>query len=372
MDARTSDICEADGVRVERAEAFRLEIPLTSPYENALGALRSFDAVVFRMTGADGAEGWGEACPVTGYSPETPAEAWDFARQILPDLTGRTHGEVGSILEEQLGRYPFVVSALNEALADMRGEFGSSAPEDGPEAVELIGTINTLDPLRAPDLAQALLAKGYRTLKVKVGYDPAADACRVRRIAEAVEDRAVLRIDANQGYTVTQALAFARAIPAEVVEVFEQPVPADDWEGIRQVAAASPVPIMLDESIYGDADVERAARIGGVAALKLKMSKSGGPGHLARQVARCRELGLEVVIGNDVATDLGCLHEGRQYLRLGLSAAGEMNGFLKPVHGILSTTLEQRGASLFIPSSVVTSVDAERLADFTKETVSAG
>jgi L-Ala-D/L-Glu epimerase len=129
---------------------------------------------------------------------------------------------------------------------------------------------------------------------------------------------------------------------------------------------------MLDESIYGDADIERAAGIGGIAALKLKMSKSGGPDHLARQVARCRELGLKVVIGNGVASDLGCLHEGRLYLRLGLTTAGEMNGFLKPVHGILSAPLEQRGASLLIPPSVATPVDAKRLADFTKETVSAG
>jgi Mandelate racemase / muconate lactonizing enzyme, N-terminal domain len=209
MDARMNDIRAADEVRVERAEALRLEIPLTSPYENALGTLNRFDAVVFRMTGTDGTEGWGEACPVAGYSPETPAEAWDFAREILPVLIGRGHGEIGSILEERLVPYPFVVSALNEALADMRGEFDPATSEDGPEAIELLGTVNTLDALRAPDLACALLAKGYRTLKVKVGY-----TIRPRMPSASGEYPRPSKAGRYSGSMRTKALPFGRPSPS--------------------------------------------------------------------------------------------------------------------------------------------------------------
>ena len=61
--------------RLARFSAWWLKLPLTEPYQNALGALDAFDAMVVRIEDADGRVGWGEACPVAGYSPETPAEA---------------------------------------------------------------------------------------------------------------------------------------------------------------------------------------------------------------------------------------------------------------------------------------------------------
>lgn len=360
----------AAAARVRRVEAWRLEVPLTSAYENALGSLSHFDAIIFKVSDEDGRQGWGEACPVAGYSPETPAEGWNFAVDVLPNLTKRFPSDLGQILDPCLARYPFVVSALHEALFDLAGGFHGAGPNPGPARVELLGTVNTLDADRAPDMARDLVARGYRTLKVKVGYDAQADAVRVSRIAEAVGSGARLRVDANQGYSVDQAVIFATSVPPAAIEVFEQPVGAEDWAGTERVAGASPLPIMLDESIYADADIERAARIAGIRALKLKMSKSGGPEALARQVAQCRRLGLDVVIGNGIATDLGCLHEGLLYARLGLTAAGEMNGFLKPKAGLLADPLRMEGAHLVLPAGRDAAlIDDDRFAAVTRDRI---
>jgi L-alanine-DL-glutamate epimerase-like enolase superfamily enzyme len=63
----------------------------------------------------------------------------------------------------------------------------------------------------------------------------------------------------NQGYDREQGCAFAVALDPEGIELFEQPCAAGDWDAARAVADVSPVPMMLDESIYGMADIERAA-----------------------------------------------------------------------------------------------------------------
>lgn len=314
--------------RLQTLAAWRLRLPLKEPYLNALGPLADFDAIVFRLGAPGGRSGWGEACPVAGYSPETPDEAWDFARGAVEALAGGSIPEVLAYAREHQAHFPFVASALNEAAACLSGD-PLLAPVDAPVAVELAGTVNSLSTEDACRRAVALCDAGYRTLKVKVGYEAGRDAARVNAIAAAVGDRARLRVDANQGYDVESALRFARAARPDAIEVFEQPLRADAWPQLAQVAAGSPLPLMLDESIYGIDDIRRAAQEVGARAVKLKMSKTGGPAGLREQVDVARRYGLGVVIGNGVASDLGCLHEALCFARLGLDRAAEFNGFLK-------------------------------------------
>ncbi len=366
MDLRALDDI---GVTVTGIEAHRIRLPLVRPYENSLGRLDAFDVIVIAMVDKFDRVGWGEACPVAGYSPETPAEAWDYAELVLPSLVGRTRDEIARTTDRDLVAYPFVVSALHEALDDL-----TRAPllysEGKGTSVELLGTVNTLDLELAPHSARELLDSGYRTLKVKVGYEPVADAARVAAIADAVAGRAKLRIDANQGYTLEQALEFARRTPRDAVEVFEQPVPAHRWDLIEEIGRIGVLPLMLDESIYGLADIERAASIEGVTAVKLKMSKAGGPSALEKQVALCNERGLDVVIGNGVATDLGCYHEALCYEGLGLAAAAEMNGFLKTRRGLLTAPLTVEAGKLIVPDPNTVGVDAGRVRELAEKSVS--
>lgn len=351
---------------VRAARAYWLRVPLKVPYENALCRLESFDVMVVELIDDEGRTGWGEACPVTGYSPETPELAWRWIIERLPGIVGARSQERDELLDASLVKYPFVVSAIHEGLADLIRS--PLLHRDTPPSVKLLGTVNTLDKLAAPDMARQLLRRGYTTLKVKVGYDPRDDAERVCRIAEAVEGKARLRMDANQGYSLEDAIDFARRVPADAVEVFEQPVPADRWDQLEEIGRLKRLPLMLDESIYDDSDIRRAATLDGVTAIKLKMSKSGGPQGLADQVALCRSLGLEVVVGNGVASDLGCFHEAVCYGQLGLDTAAEMNGFLKITDSLLDTPLSMNQGSLELPNPRTVAVDQERLASLAIDT----
>lgn len=356
----TNDRQEDAGVRaMAHVECHWLHLPLKVPYENALCRLESFDVMVIKLTDEAGRTGWGEACPVAGYSPETPAQAWRYCEATLHALPGKVPSAIATLLAKDLLAYPFVVSAIHEAMADL----GRSTLLHGatPRPIPLLGTVNTLNSEAASRMALELIDQGYTTLKVKVGYDPEADALRVNKIAEVVAGEARLRVDANQGYDLAQAVRFARHVPAEAIECFEQPVGADRWDLLEEIGRLRLLPLMLDESIYASADIERAAAMPGVEAVKLKMSKAGGPVGLAEQIELCRARGLDVVMGNGVASDLGCFHEAMCYDALKLTTAAEMNGFLKPATSLLSAPLVVKKAELIINDPNDFWVDKEKV-----------
>ena len=143
-----------------------------------------------------------------------------------------------------------------------------------------------------------------------------------------MKGRAILRVDANQGFTPEAACRFATKVGPENIELFEQPCADDDWDGAVKVARNSPLPMMLDESIYGVADIDRAASLKAARFIKLKLMKLGGLGRLDAALARIRELGMVPVLGNGVASEIGCWMEGC-VARRRIDNAGEMNGFLK-------------------------------------------
>ena len=87
------------------------------------------------------------------------------------------------------------------------------------------------------DAFARLLADGYRTVKVKVGFDVASDVAHVALIQRVVAGRAAIRVDANQGYDATAASAFIAGVDPAGIELFEQPCAAGDWVAHRAVAA---------------------------------------------------------------------------------------------------------------------------------------
>jgi len=207
---------------------------------------------------------------------------------------------------------------------------------------------------------ESLLAAGYRTLKVKVGTDLAKDIEHVRRAQRLVAGRARIRIDANQGFSQADGVAFVRALDPAGVELFEQPCAAGDWDAHLAVVRAAGVPMMLDESIYGMADVERAAELGAARFIKLKLMKLGTLEALAAALERIRALGMTPVLGNGVACDLGCWMEACAAARH-IDNAGEMNGFLKARGRILDAALEVREAAIVLKPGFAPRLAPERI-----------
>lgn len=328
------------GLRLRIAQ---LQLPLTVPYRLAFGEQKRFDVILVGLRDEQGKAGWGEATILPGYTDETVEGAWAFAKEVAHVC--HTDSDIRRMASAAAKKSPFAASAFLTALDWLDNHPALRRAGRFP----LLGTIN--GKAETPDLLaqeiETLIAAGYTTLKVKIGWDVDRDLKQVETVQSVAGGRAKLRIDGNQGYTRDQAIAFLSRLNPADVELVEQPCAAGDWDSAIAAKRASGVPMMLDESIYTVDDISRAASLKCADYIKLKLMKLGNLDSLARGLKMISDNGMTAVLGNGVASDLGCWMEIAAALGT-VSTAGEMNGFLKTPVRILKPPLHTEGADVVL------------------------
>jgi L-alanine-DL-glutamate epimerase-like enolase superfamily enzyme len=245
----------------------------------------------------DGVVGRGEAAPVY-YRGESTASATAYLSSLdLPDDPFALEDTLAGPADDAAGR-----SALDAALHDWVGR------QLGVPVWRLLGLsrrarvtsytlgLDTVDGTR--ERARRLSA--FRALKVKVGG--AEDLARLEAVR--AESDAVLRVDANEGWTLDAARELVPELVALGVELIEQPFPAADLESFRALREFESLPpVIVDEGCQDLADVAEAA--GYADGINVKLAKSGGLREAVRMVHAARALGLSVMIGCMVESQLG-------------------------------------------------------------------
>jgi L-alanine-DL-glutamate epimerase-like enolase superfamily enzyme len=125
------------------------------------------------------------------------------------------------------------------------------------------------------------------------------------RIIKAIRERtsARIRVDANAGWNLDEALKLVVLLHELNVEFIEQPLAKDDWEGMRILYEASKVPLIADEACVMEKDV--AGCVGHFHGINIKLTKCGGITPARRMIKAARELGLQVMIGSMNETTIG-------------------------------------------------------------------
>lgn len=363
-----------DVERTSRSVAlWRLRLPLRQPYKLSFGAVEAFDTVLVRIE-LDGVVGWGDATVLTGYTEETIDGAWRLASELAPHLSEETIASLWQLTQPHLATAPFTVTAFRTACEMALRHPVLLAGEE--RRVPLLKILNAEDEDALAGEIEDGLAAGYGTFKIKVGFRLEGDLARVALIQRLNAGRARLTIDANQGYTPEDGRAFAERVPQDDVMFFEQACNKDDWDAAIDVARSAsrrqpPLPVMLDEQIYDLDDVERAARLGAATFVKLKLMKFGSLDALLAGLDRTRALGLRPVLGNGVATDIGCWMEACAG-HGGLDTAGEMNGFLKPIRPIIANPLRVEAGRVVVPRGYWPEVDLAAIETQTVDRASYG
>jgi L-alanine-DL-glutamate epimerase-like enolase superfamily enzyme len=345
---------------LERIAVYRLRIPLLVPYRLAFGPVDCFDTIIAEVFDRDGRAGFGEATILTGYTDETIDDSWNAAQQFAATLAANPAISDPESAQREIAslgvKFPFTATAFGTALEMLGGSELLNVP--ARVGVPLVGLLNAKDEEAMHPEVRQLLDAGYRTLKVKIGFDAAKDILLVKAAQRVVNGRAGIRLDANQGYTADQGVTFVKALDPAGIELFEQPCAAGDWDSHLAVSRVSPVPMMLDESIYGLADIEKAAALNAAAYIKVKLMKLVTLDALARAIERIKALGMKPVLGNGVACDPGCWMEACIAART-IDNAGEMNGFLKARTPLLKDRLEFRGGAIMLQPGFCPRLDVE-------------
>jgi L-alanine-DL-glutamate epimerase-like enolase superfamily enzyme len=211
--------------------------------------------------------------------------------------------------------------------------------------------IGILPPEEAAREAKAWFDRGFRSAKIKVGGGIEADRDRVRAVREAVGPAMNLRIDANAGYDADTSIRLARSLEGVALQLFEQPAPADDLEGLARVRReGGGVPVMADESVLDHASLIAIIRAGAADLVKLKVMKQGGflPSRCMLETAHAA--GLRVVIGHGFGLGVNTVAEIMMAATSPAVIEGlECVGPLKTADDIVTGKLDLSAGSIPLP-----------------------
>jgi L-alanine-DL-glutamate epimerase-like enolase superfamily enzyme len=331
------------------------------PYKLAFGPITHFDTLIVSVTDINGNQGFGEATILTGYTQETISGSWDLIQEISKNLVTQSDESNQQLLENYLESDPFTVTALATAieLAQQKNVFSN----ESSESIPILGVVNaeSLEDLEIE--IENLISSGFNTLKVKVGFDVDKDSLKVKNVQKVLKDRAKIRLDGNQGYSRSEAISFIKQLNPGGIELFEQPCHADDWDSALAISKIANVPMMLDESIYGLEDIQKAADLNVATYIKVKLMKFGSYKNLSNALSLISKLGMKPVLGNGVAGEIGCWMEALAAKKY-IPNAGEMNGFLKPVSSILQNPLQFKDGCISLEPYYLPKLDLNLINQF--------
>ncbi len=261
-----------------------------------------------RVRADDGMEGWGEAATTTKYYGETAATAEAVfpllveaaAESAGPDRLELERAEVAMM--DAVGGNSAARAGFSAALHDLAGKrlglptwkmlgLSPRAP-----ASSFTISIDDIEVMRE----RVREAASYPILKIKVGTPQ--DESILQMIREEAPEK-VLRVDANTGWTVSEAIRRFPMLEAFDVEFVEQPLHPDDIDGMRELRRRSRIPIAADESCRTSADIPRLA--GAVDIINIKLAKCGGLREALRMVHVARAHRLQVMLGCMIESSLG-------------------------------------------------------------------
>jgi L-alanine-DL-glutamate epimerase-like enolase superfamily enzyme len=277
----------------------RLSLPLTDAFGIARGTTETATNVAVCLD-VDGTVGVGAAAP-SAYYGETP----ESVEAVLPELLaavaeiGDPHAQqtIERALHERAPEQAAARAAVSVAVHDLAGRTREEPLYrrwgHDPGAVPPTSfTVGIDTPERMAEKAATASEAGYPVLKVKVGTDD--DRARIEAVRAAAPEVRI-RVDANCDWHAEEAVEHTRWLAEHGVEFVEQPVAADDVDGLRRVAEAGALPVAADESCVTAADVPRVADA--VDIVVVKLMKCGGLRPAARQIATARAHGLDVMLG---------------------------------------------------------------------------
>jgi len=296
--------------------------PLHTPFVTSLRRTTVTESLLVAVTDDDGHTGWGEAPQVWQVTGASIAGSDACVRQLLTplltgrdpdDLTGSCQAVHRAVVGNEAAR-----AAVDTALHDL------AAQRLGVPLVRLLGgtsrqvptdvTLSAGDADALADAARARRADGFTVLKVKVGTDAASDLARVRAVRAAAGPDAVIRLDANQGWTPREAVRVIRGIEDAGcdVELVEQPVHRRDLDGLAWVSDRVDTPVLADESVFDVRDLVEVIRRRAADLVNVKLAKCGG-------LSTARTL-LELARAHQLGTVIGSMMEGP----VGIAAAASL------------------------------------------------
>ena len=247
--------------------------------------------------------GFGEATsnPYYGATIENMIQSLETVRSIVEKQDFISADDLWDQTNSLLLTNPFAQCALDEAAHDL------FAKKKNKKLYESWGLIPDHNPLTnftiGIDTIEKMVSKmkelPWPIYKIKLGTD---DDLRIVRELRKNTD-AKFRVDANCAWTAEQTINFAPELKKLRVEFIEQPLPADDVEGMKKVFTDCVLPVLADESCIVESDVIKCQNL--FHGVNIKLTKCGGLTPALRMIAKAKKLGMKTMIGCMTESSVG-------------------------------------------------------------------
>lgn len=346
-----------------KIETYIVDLPTIRPHKLSMTTMQKQSMVIVRLFCSDGLIGFGEATTIGGlsYGDESPeGMKLTIDQYIAPALMHCDLSNLNSTmahLNKLIKGNRIAKSAIETALLDAQGKrLNVSVSELLGGAVSnslpVLWTLASGHTEKDIEEAQKLLEmKRHNVFKLKIGArDPQVDINHVCAIKKALGNKAKITVDINQAWSESTARMGLLAFQDAGVDLIEQPLYKENFEGMARLSKKFFIPIMADESVSTLTDAYRLAEMGAASVFALKIAKSGGPMAVLKLASIAEAAGISLYGGTLLEGSIGSIASAHAFSTLtNLEWGTELFGPLLLTDDIVTTPIEYRDYQMILP-----------------------
>lgn len=290
---------------ISRISLYKMFIPLKEPFVISLGPITDAANLVVIIETKEGLTGFGECSPFMSINGESMDTCFVVGQYFAKFFNGKNALDIPARIadmDQLIYGNTSIKSAFDIALYDL------AAQEAGVPLYKLLGgdkskiivtdyTVSIGEPAKMAADAVKIKAQGFPAIKVKLGKDGKKDVERMKAIRAAVGDEIPLRIDANQGWQLEEAIETLQALAPLNIQHCEEPIARWNFMNLPRVKKECPIPIMADESCGDDHDAARLMDLDACDYLNIKLGKAGGIFKALKIVELARKKNMHLQVG---------------------------------------------------------------------------
>jgi L-Ala-D/L-Glu epimerase / N-acetyl-D-glutamate racemase len=292
----------------------KITTSLKRPFKTSLRTIEHIESILIEISTDSAIKGYGGASPTAVITGDTDGSIVNAVQIIAERIRGLDINNFEIIMQEinnSLIGNTSAKAAVDMAVYDLYGKLYKTP------VYKILGgfrnilitdlTISLNSTEKMVEDSMDAVSQGVKTLKVKLGANTETDFVGMLAIREAVGPGIKLRVDANQAWKPKEAVELIIQMQRAGIELdfVEQPVAAEDYDGMRYVKDRVSIPIIADESVFSPKDALRLVNMSAADGINIKLMKSGGIYNAIKIVDIAEAAGLFCMVGSMMESHVG-------------------------------------------------------------------
>lgn len=302
-------------MKITGVTLYAIRLPLHVPFIISYHSYYDMPSVIVKLETDEGLVGYGEAVADEHVTGETwEGIYYTLKNTLTPTLIGKNPMEIEKIhdhLDTVMYGAATAKAAIDIACFDLLGK------KLGQPVYQLIGgryhdefpithVLSIGEPEAMAEEASDMVNKGYCSFKMKVGTDVKKDVRRIQAVRNRVGYDIAIRVDANQGWkNSATAMKAIRALQGLGIDWIEQPILADDIDGMVYLKSKTDIPLMIDEGLKGSREMLEVIQKRAADKINIKLMKCGGIYPAVKLAHQAEMAGIECQVGSMVESSIG-------------------------------------------------------------------